>query len=232
MFAFELLSSTIVETDYESDTDKASNDSEIEVIEALDTANEKRRAKSRSPTPPPRLPQAVRQHVLNVIDSHFAPSNDALKYSEATSDAYSIDPASLDTTEDVTPGSAECVTVQIKWEDHPYDETAKLAPPKLLTFHQHRVGVYQLRYPLILKRTRKGPDTKADVHEAGGSTECASPRPRSVEGLETNHTGHNTSEAHRILCVSAAQYVYSQVPTHLEHSHERVQRRAKKMHIR
>jgi len=130
-----------VETDRESDTDKASSDSEVEILETQDTANEKRRAKSRSPTPPPRLPYAVRQHVLNVVDTHFAPSNDSLKCSEAIGDLPRASTAPPD-VEDVKPGSAECVTIQIKWENHPYDGTAKSVPSKTLTFHQHRVSTY------------------------------------------------------------------------------------------
>ena len=139
---WRVLFCSTVEIDHESDADKASSDSEVEIIETQDTANEKRRAKSRSPTPPPRLPFAIRQHVLNVVDTHFAPSNDSLKYSEATGDLPRASTAPPDAVEDVKPGSAECVTIQIKWENHPYDETAKSVPSKTLTFHQHRVSTY------------------------------------------------------------------------------------------
>lgn len=153
-----LLRST-VEVDRESDTDKSSSDSEVEILETQDPVNEKRRAKSRSPTPPPRLPYAIRQHVLSVVDSHFAPSHDSEKYSEAAGDLPRSSTAPPDVGEDVKPGSAECVTIQIKWENHPYDEAAKsLVPSKTFTFHQHRVSTHHYFDNIPLKPILEGTD--------------------------------------------------------------------------
>lgn len=104
-----------------------------------DTGKPRKRAKSRSPTPPPALSQIRKAAVQTIVRDHFETKSAVVHPSSASGQSRPTDSDSQDSDLTVKPGSAECVTIKVKWEPHPYDENAASLSPEIFTFYHHRV---------------------------------------------------------------------------------------------